>query len=167
MYSLGVLHHIADTQAAARRLVVKVKPGGRFRLYLYWKRTGAVGVMLGLVSALRSVTTRMPFGSLQLLCWVLSVLLFAGVILPYRLLRALGVRGLETWPLGLYIRYPFGVLFNDQFDRFSAPLEQRWAREEVVRLLEQLGLERVNVWPASGWIGEGWRPARDSGIAGE
>jgi hypothetical protein len=80
---------------------------------------------------------------------------------PYRLLSALGFRAHEHWPLALYARYPFRVLYNDQFDRFSAPIEQRWTRSEVERLLVGLGLERVAVWPAFGWIGEGWKRRPD------
>jgi SAM-dependent methyltransferase len=61
VYSLGVLHHLSNTEAGARALVAKVKPGGRFRLYLYWKRTGMSGAILAVVAAVRKVTVRMPF----------------------------------------------------------------------------------------------------------
>jgi SAM-dependent methyltransferase len=158
VYSLGVLHHLSDTSAAARSLVAKVKPGGRFRLYLYWRRSGIAGGILKGVAAVRRLTTHLPFSLLKPLCWVLSVALFAFVVVPYRLLSAFGFSGHQRWPLALYARYPFRVLYNDQFDRFSAPIEQRWTRSEVEHLLRALGLERVRVWSAFGWIGEGRKP---------
>src|SRR6185295_6706925 len=40
IYSLGVLHHIEQTEVAIRNLVRKLKAGGRLRIYLYWKRHG-------------------------------------------------------------------------------------------------------------------------------
>lgn len=158
VYSLGVLHHIADTERAARSLLAKVKPGGRLRIYLYWQRPGIAGTMLRVVEWTRVVTTRLPFGVLKALCWVLSVMLWFAVVLPYRALSAIGVRCHDQWPLGVYVRYPFAVLYNDQFDRFSAPIEQRWTKSEVRSLMERLGLHDTTVAPSFGWIAEGTKP---------
>ena len=57
--------------------------------------------------------------------------------------------------LKTYADYPFAVLVNDQFDRFSAPLENRYTRAEVTAMLEQAGLEAVDVMPNSGWVADG------------
>ena len=159
VYSLGVLHHIADTESAARALLRKVKPGGRLRIYLYWRRRGLAGAILGAVSWIRAVTTRLPFGVLKAFCWILSAVLWAAVVMPYRALAAIGVRRHEGWPLGVYARYPFTVLYNDQFDRFSAPIEQRWTEADVRSLMTRLGLQDVTVAPSFGWIAEGTRPS--------
>jgi SAM-dependent methyltransferase len=156
-YSLGVLHHIADTAGAVKGIVRKVRPGGRVRIYLYWKHHGWKGALLRLVDVMRSVTTRLPHPVLRALCWPLSAALMATVIWPYRVLSRFGVRAHEKLPLFVYARYPFRILYNDQFDRFSAPLEQRFDRGEVVRLLQDAGLRDVSVYPSFGWIGEGTR----------
>lgn len=155
VYSLGVLHHLADAEGAARRLLAKVKPGGRLRIYLYWKRPGLSGALLRAVELVRTVTTRTPFPVLKSFCYLLSVVLWVGVVLPYRALSALGVRGHGGWPLAVYARYPFTILYNDQFDRFSAPIEQRWSLDEARDLMTRLGLEEVRVTPSFGWIAEG------------
>jgi SAM-dependent methyltransferase len=155
VYSLGVLHHIAETDRALRGLVRKVRPGGKLRVYLYWKRHGWQGGALRLVTAVRRITTRLPFSVLRGLCWLLSVGLTVGVIVPYRVLTALGVRAHERWPLFVYTKYPFNVLYNDQFDRFSAPIEKRYDRDEVKSLLEAAGLQNVQVHQCFGWIADG------------
>ena len=80
-------------------------------------------------------------------------------MLPYRVASQLGLRRREQWPVFVYTKYPFAVLYNDQFDRFSAPIEKRYDRDEVRALLERAGLRVVTVQPAFGWIGEGTRPA--------
>ncbi len=157
VYSLGVLHHLADTPGAIRGLARKVRPGGRLRVYLYWRHHGWKGALLSAVDLARRVTTRLPHPILEALCWVLSVALYAAVIWPYRLLSRLGIRRHESFPLFVYARYPFRILFNDQFDRFSAPLEQRFDADEVQRMLESAGLRQVSVKPSFGWIGEGIR----------
>jgi SAM-dependent methyltransferase len=155
VFSMGVLHHIDDTEGTLRGLVRAVKPGGRLRVYLYWKRTGVTGALLSLATFARFFTTRLPFPVLRVLCWALSVVLMAGVILPYRLLRAIGVDVKDSWPLAVYTRYPFNVLYNDQFDRFSAPIEKRYSESEVRGLLERAGLHDIKVFPRFGWIGDG------------
>jgi SAM-dependent methyltransferase len=155
VFSMGVLHHIADTSGTLWGLVRALKPGGRLRLYLYWKRTGFAGALLSVVALARKVTVRLPFPVLRVLCWLLSVGLMAGVVLPYRLLLKLGVDVKDTWPLAIYTKYPFIVLYNDQFDRFSAPIEKRYSEAEVAALLESAGLREVRVFSRFGWIGDG------------
>jgi SAM-dependent methyltransferase len=157
VYSMGVVHHLANTEDAVRTLARKVRPGGRLRVYLYWKRSGLAGRVLRLVSAVRRVTTRLPFPLLKALCWTLSVGLYAGVVLPYRALLALGLRVPEHWPLFVYTKYPFRILYNDQFDRFSAPLEKRYSEAEARALLESAGLRDVRTLPMFGWLVDGVR----------
>jgi SAM-dependent methyltransferase len=157
VYSMGVVHHLADTEAAVAGLVRKLRPGGHMRLYLYWKRSGWTGWVLGLVNVLRAVTTRLPFAVLRALCYILSIVLYIGVVLPYRALMAIGVDVGDRWPLFVYTKYSFTVLYNDQFDRFSAPLEKRYSEDEARALLENAGLRNVSVHPMFGWIVDGVR----------
>jgi hypothetical protein len=42
------------------------------------------------------------------------------------------------------------VLFNDQFDRFSAPIEKRYDADDVRELRIKVGLEDIKVRPCSG-----------------
>jgi len=158
IYSMGVLHHIADTEQTIARLAGKLRRGGRLRIYVYWKHAGVKGAALAAVSAARRITTRLPHGLLRAACWMLSAALFAGVVLPYRALLARGVEAVRRWPLFVYTKYPFRVLYNDQFDRFSAPLEKRYTRDEARRLLETAGLADVRTIERFGWIVEGRRP---------
>lgn len=158
VYSLGVLHHLQDTSGALARLVRLVRPGGRLRIYLYWQPDGWRGRLLAAVNAWRPLTTRLPFPLLKALCFCLSVALWVGVVLPYKLLQALRVSGVARLPLVQYTKYPFVILYNDQFDRFSAPLEKRYRECDVGPLLEACGLVDVRVWPRYGWIAEGRRP---------
>jgi SAM-dependent methyltransferase len=159
-YSLGVLHHLSETERALRTLIRKVRPGGRLRVYLYWKRHGWQGRVLAVVTTARRVTTKMPFALLRFACFALSAVLYVAVVLPYRVLSALGLSWHQDWPLFVYSKYPFQVLYNDQFDRFSAPIEKRYDSHEVKRLLEDAGLQDVEVRPCFGWVAEGTRPSR-------
>ena len=160
--SIGVLHHLPDTARALRSIVRYAKPGGRVRIYLYWKpQRRSHRVILAGVSAVRRVTTRMPHRLLHALCYPIAAVLWITAVGPYRLLsRSESTRRLADWfPLKTYANYPFGVLVNDQFDRFSAPIERRFDRSEVIELMRDAGLIDVETWPNYGWVAEGVRPA--------
>jgi SAM-dependent methyltransferase len=159
VYSLGVLHHLTDTEAAVRCLAGKLRPGGKLRVYLYWKRHGWQGRFLAIVTLLRRVTVRLSFPFLRVLCWFLSVGLYAFVVVPYRGLLAVGIRAHAAWPLFVYTKYPFAVLYNDQFDRFSAPIEKRYDPDELRRLLQSAGLIDVTIRHCFGWVADGMKPA--------
>jgi len=94
------------------------------------------------------------------LCYPVAVSLQLGIVGPYRALRARprGRRLAAALPLKTYADYPFSVLVNDQFDRFSAPLERRFTAEEVRAAMKSAGLEDVVVLPNHGWIADGRRP---------
>lgn len=159
VYSLGVLHHLAETDRALHGLVQKLKPGGAMRIYLYWKRHGFPGRLLQLVTLARRLTTRTPFPILRALCWWLSAVLFVFVVLPYRALSRMGLSAHHRWPLFVYSKYPFNVLYNDQFDRFSAPIEKRYDPDEIRALLERAGLRDVRVRECYGWLADGMKPS--------
>lgn len=158
--SIGVLHHLPDTERGLRAIVPYVKPGGELRVYLYWvPERRWHRALLRVVTAVRRVTIRMPHRLLQALCYPLALVLFALFVLPYRVLRRIpGARRLsEALPLKTYSDYPFRVCVNDQFDRFSAPIERRYTRAEVETMLRGAGLDDVRVLPNHGWVAYGTR----------
>jgi len=156
--SIGVLHHLPDPQRALRSIARHARPGGHVHVYLYWvpqqrwQRTVLAGV-----TAVRRVTVRLPHPILHALCFPLAAGLHAVVVAPYRSLRHRPrSRALAAGlPLKTYADYPFAVLVNDQFDRFSAPLERRFTADEVRRVLSDADLEDVIVLPNHGWVGDG------------
>jgi hypothetical protein len=101
---------------------------------------------------------------LHVLCYPLAALLEVAVVAPYRVLRRRprGAALAAALPLKSYADYPFSVLVNDQFDRFSAPLERRFTADEVRAAMQDAGLEDIVVLPNHGWLGDGRRPAATS-----
>ncbi len=165
IYCLGVLHHLPDPEKGLRSLLRYLKPGGEMRIYVYWDLEGAPRwkrALLGLVSLLRRVTTRVPHRVLMGLCYPIAAGAWLSFVVPYRLLSKCGITRhfSETLPLRQYSQYPFSVLLNDQFDRFSAPLERRYRKTEVCHWLENSGLETVRVMPHWGWLGHGRKVRR-------
>jgi 2-polyprenyl-3-methyl-5-hydroxy-6-metoxy-1,4-benzoquinol methylase len=159
--SIGVLHHLPDTQQALDSLVQFVRPGGRIRIYVYWQpeRRWHRSVLRA-VGIARTVTTRLPHRLLEALCYPLAAGLWVGIVLPYKLLRNSGraSRIAESLPLKTYADYPFRWLVSDQFDRLSAPIERRYTASQVEDMMRGAGLRDVTVIPNAGWVAEGQTP---------
>jgi SAM-dependent methyltransferase len=159
IYSIGVLHHLPDPEAAFQNLLRYLKPEGEIQIYLYWSPEGQPikRALLGLVSAAREVTTRLPHKAVYGLAFPAALVGFTFFVWPYRLLKKVpGLRALaEKFPMKQYAEFPFRVCVNDQLDRFSAPIENRYSRTEVEDWLRRGNLEEVQVSSSYGWVGSG------------
>lgn len=159
-YCLGVLHHLPQPLEALRCLVDVMKDRGECRIYVYhqitrtprWKHA-----LFRLASMFRRISTRLPHFVLLGACWPLSAVIWVGCVVPYRLLRQYAPNSAwtESWVFRQYAPYSFMVLVNDQFDRFSAPIERRYTRDEVEVLMGAAGLRTVVIRESFGWIGHG------------
>ncbi len=156
VYCLGVLHHLEDPVAGLRALAELVRPRGEVRFYVYrtledehWTKRA----LLGGVTLLRRLTTRLPYPAVSGVAWTLSVLARVLTLLPRRLLRryAWGDRITKGLPLVHYVDVPFRMLVAEQFDRLVAPLEGRFRREDVERWVHDAKLDLVAVLPDLGW----------------
>jgi 2-polyprenyl-3-methyl-5-hydroxy-6-metoxy-1,4-benzoquinol methylase/uncharacterized protein YbaR (Trm112 family) len=170
IYSLGVLHHLPDPEAAFRNLLRFVRPGGEVQIYLYWKpeKQPIKSALLAAITAVRQVTTRLPHSAVHVLALPAAVAAHVFLVWPYKLLkRVSGFAGLaERLPMKQYAAFPFRVCVNDQFDRFSAPIENRYTRREVNEWLTRAGLEETKVAASYGWVGTGRKPAASAGVPG-
>ena len=159
IYSIGVLHHLPDPEGAFQNLLRYLQPGGEIQIYLYWwpQNQPIKSMLLWCVNGARALTTRLPHQMLYWLSYPLAALAYVGFVFPYRVLRSIPVTAevAERLPMKQYAAYPFVVCVNDQFDRFSAPIENRYTRDEVRGWLERAGLTDIQVLPNWGWLGTG------------
>jgi len=162
VYSIGVLHHLPDPEPAFQNLLRYLKPGGEIQIYLYWKPEGQPikRALLVIVTAARQITTRLPHGLNYVLAFPVAVAAFAFFVWPYLLLKKIpGLRSLaEKLPMKQYANFPFRVCVNDQLDRFSAPIENRYTRRDVEDWLRRGQLEEIKVNPSYGWVATGRKP---------
>jgi SAM-dependent methyltransferase len=159
--SIGVLHHIPDTQKAMNDCVKKVKKGGYFYTYLYYSldNRGFLFKLLFKVSNLiRLFISSMPQKIKAFLCDCTAVLFYMPLVLLTRFLKAIGVSK-KIWskvPLAVYQDKSFFVIRNDALDRFGTPLEQRFSRAEIQTMMQNSGLtdivfsENPGYWHAVG-----------------
>lgn len=145
-YSLGVLHHIPDTQAGMMACVAKLKPRAPFLVYLYYafdNRPSWFRILWRLTDAARKVMARFPF---RLRYWlsqfIATVVYFPLARLAYLLERiGLPVEGL---PLSAYRRRSYYTMRTDALDRFGTKVEHRFTQREIRMMMEAAGLDQVS-----------------------
>jgi len=145
--SVGVLHHIPDTQKAMNDCVKKVKLGGYFYVYLYYnlENKGLIfKTIFKVVSAIRKVISSLPTGIKKITCDFIAIVIYMPVILMGRVLLKLKFNRLANrLPLNFYHTQSFFVIRNDALDRFGTSLEQRFSKKEVQILMENAGLSEI------------------------
>lgn len=172
IYSLGVLHHLPDPEKGFRSLLRFLRKGGLVNIYLYWNLESEAAwrrALLKVVTGARRVTTRMPHNLLKKVSWVLAAGFEVAFVTPARILEQFDLtrKLADRVPLGHYRKYSFRVLYTDQFDRFSAPIENRYSRAEVAGWFERAGLKDVVILGGQGWRASGRQVAKESYAAEE
>lgn len=158
IYSFGVLHHLLDTKKGFKALSSKLKIGGFLIIYVYEdfsQRSLLELLLLKTVNLGRIITTKMPPFILYLFCLLATPLIFLSCSLPYQILKRIPVsRGLaEKIPYRHTLR--LDCLTADLYDRFSAPIERRFNREQVVELFTSNNFSGINIVNYRGWIAWG------------
>jgi len=129
-------------------------------LYLYedhadnpWK-----AIPLRLINAIRVVTTKLNARLLSGLCYLLSPFVVLVFSIPARIM----FRYQTTRRLAAQMPFNFGnslfSLHTDLLDRFGAPVELRYGREELVALLEACrlcNLVTTKLRTIAGWAARG------------
>lgn len=151
--SVGVLHHIPDTQKAMQDCVKKVKKGGYFYCYLYHNlesRGIVFKTIFNLSELIRKVVCKLPPKLKRAVCDFLAIIIYMPLILLLRFLWALGFKKLAMKiPLSGYKDKSFFVIRNDSLDKFGTKLEQRFSKQEVIDMMSNSGLSEIVVSPIS------------------
>jgi len=163
-YSLGVLHHVPDTQAGLHACVRKLKPGAPFLVYLYYafdNRPLWFQILWRLTDLLRRVMSRLPRGLMYGLSQLLALFVYFPLARAAGLLERFGVT-VSNFPLSFYRHRSFYTMRTDALDRFGTRLEHRFTRKQIHMMMERAGLERVTMSPTEPfWCAVGYR-RRDS-----
>lgn len=158
-YSLGVLHHIPDTEAGLRKCVAKLKPGAPFLLYLYYRfdnRPAWFRAVWRASDVFRRTISRLPHGAR----FGVSQLIAATVYFPLARLSSLGERlGLNVGnlPLSQYRDKSFYTMRTDALDRFGTRLEHRFTRVEIEEMMTRCGLKDIVFGEEPYWTAVGFK----------
>jgi ubiquinone/menaquinone biosynthesis C-methylase UbiE len=144
-YSLGVLHHIPDTQSAMTACVKKLKPGAPFLLYLYYafdNRPRWFREIWKLSEVMRHGISRLPYGLRYFVSQIIAGLVYIPFAKTAYALEKLGLN-VSNIPLSAYRHLTFYSMRTDALDRFGTRLEQRFTKEQIQKMMETAGLEGI------------------------
>jgi ubiquinone/menaquinone biosynthesis C-methylase UbiE len=144
-YSLGVLHHVPDTEAALAQCVRALKPGAPFLVYLYYRfdnRPPWFRLVWEASNRARMLISRLPVERRHLVTDVLAATVYLPLARSAALMERAGL-AVSNVPLSAYRNRSFYTMRTDALDRFGTQLEQRFTRDEIRTLMEGAGLERI------------------------
>jgi len=145
-YSLGVLHHIPDTQKAIKDCAIKLKKGAPFLLYLYYDfedKPALFKFIWKLTNLLRlKVISKLPPKTKKVICGFIAISIYFPFAKFSKLLEILGFN-VENIPLSDYRNKSFYIMNNDSLDRFGTKLEQRFSKKDITNMLIDAGFDKV------------------------
>lgn len=144
-YSLGVLHHVPDTQAGISACVDKLKPGAPLLVYLYYDFEGRPGWFRALWKAsdfMRRGIAQLPPRAKMIVTTTIATLVYLPLARFAKVAGRTG-RSLTSLPLSYYKDLSFYTMRTDALDRFGTRLEKRFSRAQIQQMMEKAGLERV------------------------
>ena len=158
-YSLGVLHHIPNTEAGLRNCISKLKKGAPFLLYLYyrfdnrpwWFRAVWKTSDLG-----RQLVSRSPNRIRSVLSDVLASVVYFPLARTSFLLEKIGLR-VDLIPLAQYRNRSFYTMRTDALDRFGTRLEKRFTKDQIRQMMETAGLENIKFSDKIFWTAVGFK----------
>jgi ubiquinone/menaquinone biosynthesis C-methylase UbiE len=144
-YSLGVLHHVPDTQAAIDAVADRLKPGAPFLVYLYYafdNRPSWYWALWRISNAARLVISRLARPLQLIVSQTIAALVYWPLARAGWCLSRLGVSA-RSLPLSYYADKSFYVMRTDAYDRFCTRLEKRFTRIEIEQMLKRAGFDDV------------------------
>ncbi|HNP17449.1 MAG TPA: class I SAM-dependent methyltransferase [Fulvivirga sp.] len=147
VYSLGVLHHIPDTEKALHASAKMVKKGGYFLVYLYYaldNRGSFFKFIFKLSHLIRLMVSTLPAKAKKITCDFLAIVIYAPLINLSKLFAIVGLEKLsEKIPLSYYKKTSWNIVRNDSLDRFGTPLEQRFTKDRIELMMINAGLTNI------------------------
>jgi len=158
-YSLGVLHHIPDTQQGIVQCARKLKPGAPFLIYLYYafdNRPAWFQAIWKLSDLLRRRICTLPFAIRSPLCEFIAATVYWPLARLAKVVEKMG-GNVDSFPLSAYRDRSFYAMRTDALDRFGTRLEKRFTRKQIAAMMESAGLEGIVFSDSPCWCAVGYR----------
>lgn len=148
VFSLGVLHHIPNTQKALEDITRKAKKGAAVLIYLYYSLDDKpywFRMIFKVSNVLRLLICKLPSKIKKVVCSIIAILVYMPFVFLARLVKGLlpNSKLYRSIPLSYYSDKSFYIINNDALDRFGTPLEQRFTKMEITTMMQLSGLEKI------------------------
>jgi hypothetical protein len=127
--------------------VDRLKPGGYFLVYLYYRfdnRGFLFRFIFQLSNGARKFISRLREPVKNILCDIIAITVYRPLVFAGWSLKKIGLdRIARKVPLYFYVGKTFNIIRNDARDRFGTPLEQRFTKNEIRLMMENSGLTDI------------------------
>jgi SAM-dependent methyltransferase len=144
-YSLGVLHHIPDTQAALSSCVKLLKPGAPFLVYLYYSfdnRSKLYSFIWKASDLIRRLIFILPSFLKHWLTDCIAIFIYYPLTRIALAAERCGI-DISNIPLSYYKDHSLYTMRTDARDRFGTPLEQRFSKVKIHNMMLEAGLDEI------------------------
>ena len=146
--SIGVLHHIPNTQKAMSDCVKKIKPNGYFYAYIYYNfdnKSRYYRTLWQLSNYIRLIVSGLPNTLKRIVCNLLALVLYMPFVWVCRMAKKMNISDKlrHKIPLSYYENKSFYIIRNDALDRFGTPLEQRFSQKSIEQMMLNCGLTNM------------------------
>jgi len=158
-YSLGVLHHIPNTNQSFQSISKKLKKGAPLLVYLYYSfdnKPTFHRYLWKFSDLIRLSISSLPSRPKYYISQAIAILVYWPIARLGYLFIKLGLDVKNVWPLIYYSNKSFYFMKNDALDRFGTRLEQRFSKNEIKSLFIENGFtdikfsEKEPYWCACG-----------------
>jgi SAM-dependent methyltransferase len=157
-YSLGVVHHLADTAGAIRAIARKLKAGAPLLLYIYYAfdhRPAWFRAIWRTSDVLRRVITRFPYAIRYGVTQIAAALVYWPLARTAKVLEHMGILP-SSFPLAQYRDRTFYTMRTAALDRLGTLVEHRFTKPQIGEMMRAAGLgeivfsEKPPFWCAAG-----------------
>lgn len=144
-YSLGVLHHIPDTQAGLNAIAKFLKPGAPFLVYLYYaldNRPFWFRLVWKISNVFRLFISRLPYSLRYFSSQLIAIFIYFPLAWIAYIFEKIGV-DVRNFPLSSYRNVSFYTMRTDSLDRFGTRLEKRFSKEQIERMMIIAGFDSI------------------------
>jgi len=144
-YSLGVLHHVPNTALAMKSCVKLLKPDAPFLIYIYYSfdnRPSWFKFLWLISNSIRLLVYRLPKFLKFLISEVIALLVYYPIARFVLMIKKFGYN-FKNFPLSAYHNKSLYVMRTDARDRFGTPLEKRFTKKEIYKMMQKSGLEKI------------------------
>tara|TARA_Y100001968_G_scaffold332622_1_gene391522 strand:+ start:2616 stop:3581 length:966 start_codon:yes stop_codon:yes gene_type:complete len=144
IYSYGVIHHTKNPLKAFKECRRILKKHGLIYLYVYSNHSQNFIKKLGIICErlIMEILILLPRKLRILFCIIITPMVWIAFTLPARIIRRIGmVKTSQTIPF-YWGKGPFSIL-PDIKDRFLAPVNHRFSKKSLHKMLEQANIESI------------------------
>ena len=142
-YSLGVLHHIPNTKKALIDCVNLLKPGAPLLIYIYYafdNKPFWFKLLWKSSDILRKFIILLPSSLKNLITDLIAVIIYFPLAKISLILEKFNKKIIRNFPLSYYRHSSFYTMRTDARDRFGTPLEKRFTKIQIKKMMTEAGL---------------------------